>query len=234
MLENTVIRFTSNNSVTVETEDSNGMKGLKTVDFDELIEVLISAKNASDKKEVIRFTSEVLPHNELTGVRTVKVRQSEIGETVVVLHVKPHRARINYYDDIYENVGIPALLVAITHMNKQVRKVNILCVKDDNITDDTKLYKYPFSNVSGANGKVCFGGNTLLDIPFNELIDLHSVPFMFLSMPNNNDQYSGANASGLEYRPLLELLNGEDFDNNFLVKVGYNEHLTLGKWMDII
>ena len=71
----------------------------------------------------------------------------------------------------------------------------------EKLKPDTKMYRYPFSNVSGFH--LCTGNNT-----FPKCAGLHtiaSLPYYILSMPNNNHNFDPSNNKlGLEMRDLLE------------------------------
>jgi hypothetical protein len=78
---------------------------------------------------------------------------------------------------------------------------------DDMLKPGTKMYSYPFSNVSGF--RLCTGNNT-----FPKCGSVHtiaSLPYFILSMPNNNDHFEPLhNKQKLEMRDLLELLKDKD------------------------
>ena len=80
-------------------------------------------------------------------------------------------------------------------------------VEEGRITPASKMYCYPFSNVNGY--RMCTGGNTLPS--YESLHGIHTLPYLILSMPNNDDYYSPQNnRQGLEFRDLLEQLKDKD------------------------
>jgi hypothetical protein len=118
----------------------------------------------------------------------------------------------------------------------------ISAVTDTVVTPDTLIYKYPFTNVSGI-GSVCYGGNNISQIDITSLTALHSIPNMFLAMPNTEHHYRTIpNISGLEIRPLFEQLKDKPFPENWLApmheKIDYDYkkdefiQMTFAKWLE--
>ena len=71
----------------------------------------------------------------------------------------------------------------------------------------TKLFFYPFSNVS-KSGHLCVGCNTMPRC--NSLHTLSSVPAYIMSMPNNDDHFLvEQNKEQLPFRSLLARMNGK-------------------------
>ena len=215
----TVIHFTQNNEIEVTTTYSNGTKNIKNISTDDLFKAILSSVEKDNKCDCT--PTPTLPNNEALGIITLKHVTFSDGREIVFILKKAHRCDIQFYEDVFKDVGIPSLIFAITLSKGQFRKASVLAVKDKNITDDTQLYHYPFSNV-GYNGGICFGRNHMITFDYKRLTNLQGFPDMFLSMPNNNDQYGGKNNSGLEYRPLLKELSGKDFPDEYLKLSDYN------------
>lgn len=233
MINETIIKLREDNIVEIESVDTDGTKAIKTVTFKDLIVALSASVSSRDKVEISHATG-VLPLNRSTDVYTIYTKIYEEGNKVIGLYQPAHRAKITYYDTAFDDVGVPGLIYAISYNAKQqVTKVRITAVADDFITDSTEIYEYPFSNVSGGSGGVCFGRNNIFDIKYNSEVDLHSIPSMFLSMPNNDDSY-GKNNSGLSHRKLLENLVGKDFPKEFLQKHSFtNREKKLIDWLNM-
>ena len=187
-IKETIIRLTENNLVEIETVQTNGKSSVKEVIFDEFCD-LIHQIRYKETEKAQSYNSGILPYNELSGVRTIATKLYDDGKKVIFLYRKPMPTTITYYESVFENVGMPGLVFAVTIGNNQVRTVRVCAVKEDVLTESTKVYRYPLSNVSSIEGRICFGRNNIFDIDYKETSYLHSIPSMFLAMPNNDDSY---------------------------------------------
>ena len=106
-----------------------------------------------------------------------------------------------------------------TKKNK-ITEVSVAVADRGVLRDDTKLYKYPFSNVSGFN--MCIGSNAMPKI--KQLRQLSSIPYYIFAMPDNNDRYTPDRTKlEMEYRTMLEFLKDKDVDfyyENVLIPSG--------------
>ena len=77
-------------------------------------------------------------------------------------------------------------------------------VRDERLTPQTPMYRFPFANVYG-NGLLCTGGN---ELPVcRSLHTLSSLPYYILAMPYNDDMYrADNNRLKLGFRELLEYM----------------------------
>ena len=86
------------------------------------------------------------------------------------------------------------------------------------LTPKSKMFVYPFSNVSGFH--LCTGSNVLPKI--KSLHQLGGLPYYILKMPNNYDYYKESRTKlNLDYRGLLEHLKDKDsqyYYDNVLVE----------------
>lgn len=211
-LDNTVIRFTDENNVTIEINTDKGTE-VRYLTFDSFSKAIIAANQQIKLESIDVVESPIFTVGD--GISTVQTRDYNTGSRTVILVREARPMDITYFDDVYKNVGMPRLLFAIKIYKNVIQTVKVMAVKDFIIKEDTELYEYPFSNVSRGSGNVCFGMNRISSIDIPSLTALHSIPDMFLSMPNNNDSY-GHNLSGLAYRPLLEELVDKPFNNDWL------------------
>lgn len=79
------------------------------------------------------------------------------------------------------------------------------------------MYRYPFSNVSGARGEICIGSNALPR--YKTPHALASLPAFLLSIPNGDHSFSVLNNKlGLQYRDLLEHLKDKDIKTPRLIQ----------------
>lgn len=130
-------------------------------------------------------------------------------------------ADISYYNTVYEHFPLPRLVFRFNlSMGLRVQSCYIGIVKDERLTPESLMYKYPFSNVSGY--RLCTGNNTM---PICEsLHTLSSLPYFILSIPNNDVWYDKKNnRQSLEYRDLLEHLKDKNslyYYENILIPNG--------------
>lgn len=124
-------------------------------------------------------------YNENYGFTTlpkgcIGVSMSEKG-AIYVMEVPKAQFRVKLFDVPYEDVGHPRLIFVI-HFDKAKQIVDsIYCAavkENDPISEDTVLYKYPYSNVFNT-GKVCWNS---YPTDFNSISML---PSLFLSTSNN-------------------------------------------------
>src|SRR5690606_12598808 len=121
------------------------------------------------------------------------------------------RARwdVNLGGQIIDQVGHPKLVFVFDLFRGQIQGKKVAAVKDEVITEKTKLYRYPFSNVQSGNLECCWNYFPQL----KEFRNIESYPYIFLQGERNFHLYSGE----MGYRALLESLSGKDFDDNQLV-----------------
>lgn len=119
-------------------------------------------------------------------------------------------ADIRYHETAYPHFPLPRLVFAF-HADPEgkIGKCRMGVVADERPTPETKMYLYPFSNVSGRHGKLCIGANALPQ--YKKPHTLANLPTLLLAIPNGDHSYSTRNNKlGLQYRDLLEHLKGKD------------------------
>lgn len=224
---NIMFHIGDNNSVRVYYDTIDGTT-IKTLTSGELISILQASKNNVDnKRSALEYSSNLLPH---LNIHTIQTKKYKDGTEYFVLLRDADPADFEYYGNMFEKVGMPRLLFAVVVLNNIVQGFKIAAVKDRVIKADTEIYYYPFSNVSGPTSFACLGGNNISKFTIDNTSQLHTMPSVFLAMPNSNDGYSNKNESGLEYRPLLEKLSGKKFPLKFLKPARMNYE----KWFDAI
>lgn len=113
-------------------------------------------------------------------------------------------ADFSYAGTEYPNFPIPRLVFRFKYLREEHKVVesSVCVVKDERLTPDTPMYRYPFSNVSG-DGQICLGNNALP--VYKNPARLHTLASYILRMPNNNDHFSAENNRlNAEFRDLLE------------------------------
>lgn len=132
------------------------------------------------------------------------------GERFVVVELGRDKIDLTYEKTTYENFPVPRLLYGFQiNENDRIANVYVTVAEQGTLRDDTKLYKYPFSNVKGFS--MCTGANVLPEI--KHLRQLSGIPGYLFSMPDNNDYYSpGKTKLNMEYRNMLEFLQNKTAD----------------------
>ena len=221
-LNNVITEFTDNNMVKIKYNTDNGTT-IKTITFNEYCKVILASRQENKKKKDKYEETPVLPG--FGYVRTIKYRKYSDGIECIFLSREAASANITYFETEYKNVGIPKLVFMVKMFKKTIQELYVCAVKDEIIADDTQIYYYPFSNVF-SDCRVCFGANNIASLDMASLVNLHSVPSLFLAIPNNDDEY-GNNLSGLDYRPLLKKLQDKPFNDDWLKPM----NRTFKKWL---
>jgi len=187
-----IIRIKSDGDVTVE-EIKGGVKSYKAISPDSLLSCI--------NKSLLRggVASGLLPR----GCLSFKAYDNGNRE-ITMLH-EPDSADISYMGTEYKGFPLPRLVFGFT-VSDEGRVSNSrlgVIANDEMVKPETKMYHYPFSNVSGFH--LCTGNNTFPKC--ESLHTLASLPYFIMAMPNNNDHFRPSNNKpGLEMRDLMELL----------------------------
>ncbi|NSW84462.1 MAG: hypothetical protein HPY90_14600 [Syntrophothermus sp.] len=205
--EETLIRINNRGEIWIESE-YNGTRTSKQITIKQLCDLF--AEMAGEAEAVKAVVSPALPRG-CVGY----AERTDGVVTVAIEYNEPH-ADVVYYNTKYENVPQPRMVFFYKVYQERIRESYVACVsrKELFINNDTPLYRYPYSNVSGSF-QICFGANALPKI--KDLSQLAGLPYFFVSCPMNDDWYEGANRSGLVLRELLEITQGKEFDENILV-----------------
>ena len=163
-------------------------------------ETLFEAIKNSIKADPL-FTG-ILPSN------IISLRQSDDGSRYAVLEYAYDSADINYNGTEYKSFPLPRLIFGfMLEKSGRISRVNLGVPELGKLTPDTKMFFYPFSNVSRFS--LCTGGNALPKI--KNLQNLKNMPNYMLSLPDNDDYYNSShNRKNLERRDLMEHLADKD------------------------
>lgn len=216
----------NSNTVTVIEELEGGRKEEKTITMEDLISSIISSTN----KGAFRTIKSPL-YKEWRGIKLIQSKQIGENSHIYVLLKEKHKAPMQIFNRMYGNVGVPTLLYGVKVINDRMSDLFVVAIKDNVVIENTVIYKYPFTNVSGTLGKVCLGGNI-----FNKGIskgnELYKIPNQFFSMPNTMHSYrSDNNSKGLEFETMLKNLNDNEFDDDLLVD---KDNLSYSQWFDLL
>lgn len=154
--------------------------------------------------------------------------ESEVGEDqgklcATVITVLPASRQMIQYEDTMYDVCLPSLVFRFEVDCEMLKSTSVYVMKDETPSNKSKLYRYPFGNVS-MEGRICWGGNVLSRI--KELKMLESVMMIFIQSPGNSDYFRGKEYCGHKdytLRQLLEKLKDEEtYPGNFLVPIKRN------------
>lgn len=221
MAKKTVIEIDEFSACKIIVHGEDGAKKNKSITYKKLLSMLNSASEESKKEdnELEFIVSDILPGDEIISTVQVKEVLASASKWYVLLREgKP--VDVMYYNKEFMNVAMPRTLYAVKVCNNKCVNLKIACVKNGFIDTDTKLYRYPYSNVFDTKS-ICLGNNRINDFDIEVLSNIAMVPEMFLAMTNNNDGYYGSNLSDFNYEELLELMSNAKFDNEIL-RVSYN------------
>ena len=206
----TGLKFYFNEDLNLVIDDYRG----KTVSH-KVISPNTFAKLLEKNIEISTVQTGILPE------RCVAYRENHDGTKYVVIDVGRFRINLIYENTTYENFPIPRLLFGF-FIDKDFRITGVKVAVADmgTLRDDTRLYKYPFSNVQGFD--MCTGSNTMPKLRM--LRQLNGIPNFIFSMPDNNDYYKPDRTKlNMEYRNMLEFLKDKDekyYYDNVLISTG--------------
>lgn len=196
----------------------NNLTGLKFYFNEDLNLVVDDLRGKTVKHKVVsldEFTKLLENNIEVSTVQTgilpdrcVAYQENQKGTKYVVIDLGVFRMDLTYEKTTYENFPLPRLLYGfIIDKDFKMNKVRVAVADMGVLRENTKLYKYPFSNVSGFN--MCTGTNSLPKI--KSLRQLNGLPYYIFSMPDNNDLYHPDRTKlNMEYRNLLEFMKDKD------------------------
>lgn len=151
----------------------------------------------------------------------VKHFASDRCDTFKIAVMYPAKRRgIKYYNDTYF-VPYPNVLYIYEVRKGYVQTRRCFAVKDKKITPETKLYRFPFGNVNGDSGNMCYGYIRLPKL--KNMSEIDKVVDLFLSGAVNDDLWHGNVSKKWKQFELFQYLeNKKTFPNNLLVEVEGN------------
>lgn len=140
---------------------------------------------------------------------TVLYQEDASGTKVVVLERDRARRDVTFHNTPYNQVGHPKLLFAFLVKHDEIKACQIVAIKDVTIKPNSRLFRYPFSNVYSDN-RACWP--ELASIKIKNLYELQNLPDLFFNSPANNHLFQGENL-----REWFFTLQNKDFDDSKLV-----------------
>lgn len=194
----------------VTTEDENGMKQSRLVTVASLMEAFM--KSAVQRLENVPVGG--IPfgyYDAAVGSRNGKF----CAETVTVL---PAGKQMIQYEESRYDICMPSLVFCFKVEEGRISNTRVYVVKDVKPTDRSRLYRYPFGNVS-ETGCVCWGNNRLPSV--RKLKDLEEAMMLFIQSRGNSDYFKSkeyCGHEGMTLRQLYEMLKDrESYPDEYLV-----------------
>lgn len=154
----------------------------------------------------------------------IKYKKTHKSEEVVI-RVEPMTSFVRLNGAVFEGVHYPSLLFRLKIVGNIVGSCQIVAVKDQEVSDETQLFMFPYTNVNGADA--CWG-----EIPFKfkSYAEVARLPYRWYGSDSTFCYYGHNNLSGMEIRQFLEynsLAKRASFDMDSLKPF----NVTLGEWM---
>lgn len=205
----------------------DGRKKEHTVKLKDLIEGIVAS---SDMKKVPTFSTAL--YKKVGNCRLIQSKYMGKKSAIHFLQVDKTIALTGLLDKIIGEIGYPRLIFAVKVVNNIPIKLYVSAIKDDVVTEDTKLYKYPYTNVTAESGSVCLGSNK-----FNQSIEgndsLYNIPNLFFSMPNTLHSFSPSrNKYGYECKDLMLYCKDKEFEDELLMP--NEKYITYKEWFEYI
>lgn len=143
------------------------------------------------------------------------------GTQIVGIEVEAQRFDVQYHRKQFEAVGHPEMLYLFSIRGKKVLNCRLVCVKDQVLTPETQLYKYPFSNVH-KDTSTCWP--SLKNFEVKSVAHAGTLPFAFMNSSNNDHLFTGVNLGEIYMN-----LQGKDFDSDSLVPL----NMTFNYWLNV-
>lgn len=179
-------------SVILEDQE-NGVITRKEIDPDSLADCI-------ERSITLEVKTGLLPPG------TLAVNQTDGCTGIAIWHPRRY-AEFTYYNTRYERFPLPQLAFSFRLKNGKLSNCRIGVAHDEPPSLQTRMYHYPFSNVTGFS--LCTGANALP--AYQTLHQTAHFPDYLLALPNNDDHFNtNCNRPRLGYRELLNRLAGED------------------------
>jgi len=189
-----IIHITADGKITVE-DIEDGIRAYKAVEP----EVFLECVRSSIRTQLV--SSGIMPGG------AFYYAAGDGGMQKICMEFQPRKCDVVYEKKTYSDFPLPRLVFGFSLKNGRITGVNLGVTEEGMLTPKSRMFVYPFSNVSGF--RLCFGANRLPDV--KSLHQLSGVMHFIMSMPNNNDHYTpGRTKLGLELRHLFETLKDKD------------------------
>lgn len=192
-----VIHIKEDKSVRLEITE-NGKTRTKLISPQTLFDCIKGSLSSTP----VKVASGLLPSN------IISVTGDESGARYAVVEYLYETADIIYMSTEYKDFPLPRLIFGFkVESSGRISEVKLGVPALGKLSSDTKMYYYPFSNVSRFS--LCTGANALPNI--KTLQNLENLPNYIISLPDNDDYYQDEHTKlKLGHRDLLEHLKDKD------------------------
>lgn len=136
----------------------------------------------------------------------------------VLIFMPPEERGILLFEKEYV-VPMPGIVFAFEVNKGRINRSACFAVADEQLTDNSKLFHYPFGNVY-SDGKICWGTNALPKINSMELIE--RAVMLFFASGTNNDLWRPIGRYKTQESLLKGLCKRKSFPVKILIPVGRN------------
>ena len=140
----------------------------------------------------------------------------------ITMEIPKKQWEIRYREEeTFFSIGFPRMVVQYLIVQfagvRTIKEMRIYAVEDNRqpISNDTRLYTFPYPNVGKGNGIVCWGANARLEV--NSLVELERSFLWFVSAPFNEDHGVRTTLGIPSFKKLLEVIEDKAFDDEWLL-----------------
>lgn len=196
------------------TLEENGSVETRTIGIDDFVNLIRGS--VIIRQEAIKINLGHMPKGYING--TVSTN----GDFEVLIKAEEKIRCMRHYDNAFL-IPFPKLLFLIRKGGRSLSGY-VWAITDDDITEGTLLYNYPFGNVS-TDGRICFGNilHSFKNIEDMQISDADKLVDAFFDA-STNDDYWDAKKKAPNFKRQLDLLKDIDrkdkYPSNCLVKSG--------------
>lgn len=192
--------------------DAKGKKSSKVVEIGSLLKAF--------KKAVVETVAQApigdIPFGYYNGA--IGISDNKLKADIIT--VLPASMQMMQYENTPYDVCVPSLAFSFQVDKGRLQNTRVFVLKDENPTENSVLYRYPFGNVHD-DGRVCWGSNVFPDI--REIKRLEMVMTLFIQSPCNSDLYQSEKCIGMKNVTLRELFeqlhNKQGFPEEYLMPI---------------
>ena len=140
---------------TVTITGADGKKRTRVVS----VESVIMALRNSSVMQKVNVAVGKIPF----GYYDAQVSEEQGKFSADMVAVLPAGKQMMQYEETLYDVSIPSLVFQFSVAREKITETKVYAMKDEAPTDKSRLYRYPFGNVS-QGGQVCWGRNNLPNI----------------------------------------------------------------------
>ncbi len=214
----------ANYPITAKQILSNGIsKGpfyLTTADFLAAFQSEPEELQEPEKDSVLDYTTPALPFG------TIRYSSNDTrSRQLITLDIPQKDWEIRYgdSDDVFYTVGFPRLVLQYSVTRNSIEsemtidQTRLYAVENNGkaITEDTRLFTFPYPNVGKGNGIVCWGRNQRLSI--TDIVELERMFRWFVAAPFNEDHGVRTTLGISNFRKLIETIQDQPFNDEWLM-----------------